>query len=157
MTKFEVVFTFAANEYFSNTELRKVVNLDEDEEPVSTTGTPIEWKEGKNPTVKITKKTQKNKKTGVKRVVEKETKVESFFNFFLDSVASENPEEDDEEKDENAMEGDRLNIDYSIARSIIDEVVPYSLEYFLGIRTGGDDDEDGMEDLDEEEIEELKK
>ena len=57
LTKFEIVFTFAPNEYFTNTELRKVVNLDEDEEPVSTTGTKIEWKEGKNTTVKITKKT----------------------------------------------------------------------------------------------------
>lgn len=55
------------------------------------------------------------------------------------------------------MDGDRLNIDYDIARSIADEVVPYSLEYYLGLRTGGVDEEDDMEDLDEEEIEELKK
>lgn len=87
LTKFELVFTFASNEYFANTELRKVVNLNDDEEPISTNGTPIEWKEGKNTTIKITKKTQKNKKTGVKRVIEKETKIESFFNFFADSVA----------------------------------------------------------------------
>lgn len=160
LKKFEIVFTFAPNDYFANTELRKVVNLNDDEEPVSTTGTPIEWKEGKNTTIKITKKTQKNKKTGVKRVVEKETKIESFFNFFSDSAATEHPEEEEEDRDENAMDGDRLNIDYDIARSIVDEIIPYSLEYFLGIRTGGDDedfDEDDMEDMDEEEVEELKK
>lgn len=57
LSKFEIIFTFAPNEYFTNTELKKVVNLNEDEEPTTTNGTPIEWKEGKNTTVKITKKT----------------------------------------------------------------------------------------------------
>lgn len=158
-THFEIAFTFAANDFFSNTELKKSVVLDENEEPISTTGTPIEWKEGKNTTVKITKKTQKNKKTGQKRIIEKETKVESFFNFFSDSVATEAPEEDEEEKDENAMDTDRLNVDFDIARSFIDEVIPYSLEYFLGIKSGGEgeDEEMDIDDLDEEQMEELKK
>jgi len=55
------------------------------------------------------------------------------------------------------MDGDRLNIDFDIARSLIDEVIPYSLEYFLGIKTGaeGEDEDMDMEDLDEEEIAEL--
>lgn len=156
---FEIVFTFAPNEFFSNTELKKTIVLDENEEPVSTTGTPIEWKEGKNTTVKITKKTQKNKKTGQKRIIEKETKIESFFNFFSDSVAAEAPEEEDEDRDENAMDTDRLNVDYDMARSLIDEVIPYSLEYFLGIKTGAEGEEEDMDvdDLDEDEIEELKK
>lgn len=158
--KFHITFTFGANDYFTNTELKKTVELDENEEPTKTTGTTIEWKEGKNTTVKVTKKTQKNKKTGVKRVVERETKIESFFNFFSDSSPTDAPEEEDEEKDEQAMDGDRLNIDFDIARSLIDEVIPYSLEYFLGIKTGGedhDDEEIDMDDLDEEEIAALQK
>lgn len=157
--KFHITFTFGANDFFTNTELKKTIELDENEEPVKTTGTVIEWKEGKNTTVKVTKKTQKNKKTGVKRVVERETKIESFFNFFSDSAPTDAPEEEDEEKDEQAMDGDRLNIDFDIARSLIDEVVPYSLEYFLGIKTGGEehDDEIDMDDLDEEEIAALQK
>lgn len=157
--KFEIVFTFGANEIFNNTELKKIVEMDEDDEPVKTTGTPIEWKEGKNTTVKITKKTQKNKKTGVKRVVERETKVESFFNFFSDSAPTDEPEEEDEEKDENAADSDRIGIDFDVARSLIDEVIPYSLEYFLGIKTGADDEDDevDMDDLDEDEIAELQK
>ena len=27
-----------------------------------------------------------------------------------------------------------MNVDYDIARAIIDELLPYSLEYYLGIR-----------------------
>ena len=134
--------------------------MDDDDEPVKTTGTPIEWKEGKNTTVKVTKKTQKNKKTGVKRVVERETKVESFFNFFADSAPTDEPEEEDEEKDENAADSDRIGIDFDVARSLVDEVIPYSLEYFLGIKTGADDEDDDevdMDDLDEDEVAELQK
>lgn len=56
-TKFELVFTFGPNDYFTNTELKKTVEMDEDEEPVKTTGTKIQWKDGKNTTVKVTKKT----------------------------------------------------------------------------------------------------
>ena len=158
--KFEIVFTFGANDLFNNTQLKKTVEMDEDDEPVKTTGTPIEWKEGKNTTVKVTKKTQKNKKTGVKRVVERETKVESFFNFFADSAPTDEAEEEDDEKEEGAGEGERIAIDFDIARSLIDEVIPYSLEYFLGIKTGADDEEDeelDMDDLNEEEIAELQK
>lgn len=40
-------------------------------------------------TKKITKKKQRNKKTGQQRVIEKEVLVESFFNFFTD--ADKNP------------------------------------------------------------------
>lgn len=29
---------------------------------------------------------------------------------------------------------DRINIDYDIGRSITDELLPYSLEYYLGVR-----------------------
>ncbi len=27
-----------------------------------------------------------------------------------------------------------MNIDYDIARAIIDELIPYSIEYYLGVR-----------------------
>lgn len=57
LQKFEIIFTFGENDYFTNTELKKVVEVDEDDEPLKATGTPIEWKAGKNLTVKITKKT----------------------------------------------------------------------------------------------------
>ena len=42
----------------------------------------IEWLEGKNVTVKMVSKKQKNKKTGQTRTVQKEEPTHSFFNFF---------------------------------------------------------------------------
>lgn len=32
---------------------------------------------------------------------------------------------------------EKMNIDYDIARAIIDEVLPYSLEYYLNVRGKG--------------------
>lgn len=49
---------------------------------MKTYGDAIDWKEGKNITVKIVAKKQKNKKTGQKKVSTKEVKEESFFHFF---------------------------------------------------------------------------
>ena len=38
-----------------------------------------------------------------------------------------------------------MDIDYDIARMIIDEIIPYSLEYYLGIKIN--DDYDDVDDL----------
>jgi len=39
---------------------------------------------------------------------------------------------DDEDDDENVRKlGERIHIDYDIARGLVDEVIPYSLEYFF--------------------------
>jgi hypothetical protein len=45
-------------------------------------GTPIEWKKGKNVTVKTIKKKQKHKSKGSVRTVSKTVQNDSFFNFF---------------------------------------------------------------------------
>ena len=39
-----------------------------------------------------------------------------------------------------------MDIDYDIARMIIDEIIPYSLEYYLGIKINEENDD--VEDLD---------
>ena len=38
-----------------------------------------------------------------------------------------------------------MDTDYDIARMIIDEIIPYSLEYYLGIKIN--DDYDDVDDL----------
>jgi nucleosome assembly protein 1-like 1 len=48
----------------------------------------------------------------------------------------------------------RLDIDFSIGQVLIEEVLPYSLEYYLGVKTlEGDDDGFEEEDIDEEDDE----
>ena len=39
-----------------------------------------------------------------------------------------------------------MDTDYDLARMIIDEIIPYSLEYYLGVKIN--DDYDDIEDLD---------
>lgn len=39
---------------------------------------------------------------------------------------------------------EKLNIDFDIARGFVDEVIPYSLEYYLGVKTADGEDYEGM-------------
>jgi hypothetical protein len=55
--KFDLIFTFAENEYFDNTIVKKSIELNDDDEPKKMTGDELNWKEGKNITVKTVKKT----------------------------------------------------------------------------------------------------
>jgi nucleosome assembly protein 1-like 1 len=56
-------FYFSPNDYFNNTIIVKHFDFEGDEIKKSY-GDVIEWKEGKNVTLKIVKKKNKNKKTG---------------------------------------------------------------------------------------------
>lgn len=57
----KITFTFSENEWFTNTTLTKEFELNADEIKRSF-GDDINWKEGKNITVKTVKKKGKNKK-----------------------------------------------------------------------------------------------
>ncbi|CAK81442.1 unnamed protein product (macronuclear) [Paramecium tetraurelia] len=143
---FTLRFTFKDNEHFKNKELTKKFIIEEGKDfPTSTVGTVIEWNEGKDVTVKIVEKKQKNKKTGASRTIKKKETQLSFFNFFKNS----------EDKDEGEEEGKAGNIDedYEIGKTIAEEVIPYSLEYFLGINPDDEDYEDVDEDEDDEDDE----
>lgn len=43
---------------------------------------------------------------------------------------------------------ERMDIDYDIARMIIDEIIPYSLEYYLGVKIN--DAYDDIEEIEKE-------
>jgi len=111
---------------------------DDEDSPKKVECESINWKENKNITITIVSKTQKNKKSGAKRVVQKETENPSFFNFFK-SIDIENS--DLEEKELEKLE-ERMNINYDIARTLVDEVIPYSLEYYLGVKHDDEIDDD---------------
>jgi nucleosome assembly protein 1-like 1 len=108
-TKVSIKFYFSENQWFTNTEIIKEFLLEGDEIKKSY-GDAIHWKEGKNITVKVVKKKQKNKKTGEKKVSTKEIKQESFFHFFdpidLDDEDEDDNGEEDEANDENVEELD---------------------------------------------------
>lgn len=146
-----LILHFAQNEYFTNTELKVVLEF-KGEEPDKSIGTEINWNEGKDPTQKKISKKQKSKKTGKTRTIEKVEKVDSFFNLFK-SCNSDNMDDYD---DENA---DDMGVDMNVweANDILEsilEVGPYSLEYYLDCNhEEEDDDEDDEEDDDYEEDE----
>jgi nucleosome assembly protein 1-like 1 len=141
---YTLYFHFADNEFFTNKLLTKSFILKEAENPVKSEGTEIEWNEGKNVTKKTIKKKQKNKKNGQQRVVTKEVDDESFFNFFK-SVSVENEDLDDLDDEEADYMQERMDIDYDISQVLMDEVIPYSLEYYLGIKMAEDvDGEEGL-------------
>lgn len=153
-------FHFSPNDYFKNEVLSKEITMLSEEEPSHSVGTVIEWCDGKDLTKKVTKKKQKNKKTGQSRVVERVEKDKSFFNFFTNQDVREEHLEglDDEEADEveNQMQED-LDVGFALEN----ELVPFSLEYFLGVNDKeGDDmdmDDEDDEDEDDEDSEEEEK
>ena len=78
------------------------------------------------------KKKQKNKKTSQERVFTKTVVTKSFFSYFRSVEGSQffNPMDGDKEK---LKVQQMVNMDFQICGAIVDEVIPYSLEYYLGI------------------------
>ena len=60
-------------------------------EIIKCTGSTIDWKKGKNLTVKQVKKKQKHKSKGSIRTVTKQVKADSFFNFFDPPIVPDDP------------------------------------------------------------------
>jgi len=139
-------FTFTPNEYFENEVLSVNLHIKEPRECTKIEGTEIKWKEGKNLTRKTVQKKQRNKKTGQTRTVTKEEDCDSFFNLFKDCEQCDHEHEHDDEEEDHAH--DQIFDHTEWAYSIFEELLPYNLEYFLGVRKefGEEDDEDDFED-----------
>ena len=60
-------------------------------EIIKCTGCTIDWKKGKNLTVKQVKKKQKHKSKGSIRTITKQVKADSFFNFFDPPIVPDDP------------------------------------------------------------------
>jgi len=153
---FTLNFTFAKNDYFENEVLSITLHITEPREASKIDGTELKWKEGKDLTKKTIQKKQKNKKTGQTRTVTKQEDCDSFFNIFktLDGKECDHKHEEDEE--EGGCGEDALYENVETAYSIFEEVIPYSLEYFLGVRKdfGGEEDDEGFDDEEDDDDEE---
>ena len=106
-------------------------------------GSTINWKEGKNLTVKTVKKKQKHKSKGNVRTITKQVKNDSFFNFF-----DPPPIPDDPDADVDPETQDLLTADFEIGHYIRDRIIPRAVLYFTGEAL--EEDEEEEEDFDEE-------
>merc|ERR1711964_33470 len=125
-------------------------------------GDKIDWKTGKDLTVRIESKKQRNKNTKQTRVVKKTVPTESFFNFFSPPLA---PTEEDDDEASDIEE--RLELDYQLGEDIKEKLIPRAIDWFTGealqfeeldddmeegdFEDEDDDEDDASEDHDDEE------
>merc|ERR1712123_361547 len=158
-TGFTLNFHFAPNEFFTNTVLTKEYELKSDYDPEDplefdgpemfrSKGCKIDWKSGKNTTVKVIKQKvkQKGKGKGGPKFVTKEEKRETFFNFFKPPKVPEDAK--DEVDDEKTA---LITQDFDIGFSIKEKLVPRAVLYFTGEAI--EDDDDDFEDESDEDDE----
>lgn len=147
---FTLEFHFSPNEYFTNTLLTKEYSMklapDPDDpfafegpEIFKSKGCTIEWKEGKNITLKTVRKRKKHKTRGVVKTVNKTIQNDSFFNFFTPPAIPEDGSELDDET------YDLLTSDFEVGHYLRERVVPRAVLYYTG---------EGLSDEEYEESEE---
>ncbi|KAI6709140.1 hypothetical protein JHW43_008330 [Diplocarpon mali] len=155
---FRLIFEFAENEFFSNKLITKTYFYQNESGYGGdfiydhAEGDKIEWKAGKDLTVRIESKKQRNKNTKQTRVVKKTVPTESFFNFFSPPKA---PTEEDDDDAASDIE-ERLELDYQLGEDIKEKLIPRAIDWFTGealqFEELDDDIEEGdFEDEDDEE------
>jgi nucleosome assembly protein 1-like 1 len=186
---YTIEFHFSKNEYFSNEKLTKTYGLTTEKDrkdPLSydgpvfykCEGCEISWHKDKNVTVKVIKKKQKHKSSGQVRVISKEEKQDSFFNFFETPTSDgirpsfkeimskeivkikedKNEENEEEEDDDDDLDEENENLyeaDFEIGHFFKEFLVPKAVLYFTGEMTDEAEYEDGEyedEDLENGEI-----
>eukprot|EP00088_Acartia_fossae_P023365 TRINITY_DN243_c0_g1_i2.p1 TRINITY_DN243_c0_g1~~TRINITY_DN243_c0_g1_i2.p1 ORF type:complete len:396 (-),score=123.56 TRINITY_DN243_c0_g1_i2:331-1518(-) len=156
---FTINFHFQENDYFTNSVLQKEYEMKcepmeddpfsfEGPEIIKCKGCTIDWKKGKNLTVKTVKKKQKHKNKGNVRTITKQVKADSFFNFFDPPQVPDDPKAEVDEETQ-AL----LTADFEIGHYINERIVPRAVLYFTGEALEEDsdyDEEDSEEDSDEE-------
>jgi len=158
---FSLIFEFAENEFFTNKTIKKTYFYQNESGYGGdfiydhAEGEKIEWKAGKDLTVRVESKKQRNKNTKQTRVVKKTVPTESFFNFFSPPKVP-----DDEEDDAASDIEERLELDYQLGEDIKEKLIPRAIDWFTGealqFEELDDDLEEGdFEDEDDEEDDDL--
>ncbi|KAK4306081.1 hypothetical protein Pmani_022076 [Petrolisthes manimaculis] len=159
---FTLEFHFQENEFFTNKVLTKYYEMKcspdkedpfgfEGPEIFKCKGCTIDWKKGKNVTVKTIKKKQKHKSRGAVRTITKTVQNDSFFNFFNPPPVPEDPNEEMDE-DTQAL----LTADFEIGHYIRERIIPRAVLFYTGEALDDEDfeeeeGEEGEEGDDEEE------
>ena len=175
---FRLIFEFAQNDHFSNKAVTKTYFYQEESGYGGefiydhAEGDKIDWKAGKDLTVRVESKKQRNKSVSIvcsdsdcgnsgsadleldtkqTRIVKKTVPTESFFNFFDPPRAPEGGE------DEVASDvEERLELDYQLGEDIKEKLIPRAIDWFTGEalqfeEVDGDLEEGDFEDEDDEE------
>lgn len=173
---FRLIFEFAENEFFTNKITTKTYYYQEESGYGGdfiydhADGDKIDWKAGKDITVRVESKKQRNKSeyprqlpctltysvadTKQTRVVKKTVPTDSFFNFFDPPKA---PGEGEDEVSSDVEE--RLELDYQLGEDIKEKLIPRAIDWFTGealqfeeidedLEEGDFEDEDDEEDDD---------
>ncbi|KAG5460582.1 MAG: nucleosome assembly protein, partial [Olpidium bornovanus] len=127
---FRLSFHFAENEHFSNEVLVKTYYYQAGAVGGEllydrADGTEVDWKPGKDLTVRVEVKRQRHKGTGKTREVRKTVPAESFFNFFTPPRLPEDGDDDDEGERSAELE-DRLEFDYELGEELKERVIPHA-------------------------------
>ncbi|KAG9889480.1 nucleosome assembly protein-like protein, partial [Aureobasidium melanogenum] len=148
---FRLIFEFAENEFFTNKTISKTYYYQEENGYGGdfiydhAEGDKIDWQSGKDLTVRVESKKQRNKNTKQTRIVKKTIPTPSFFDFF--NPASP-PTEDDEDVDDDIEA--KLELDYQLGEDIKEKLIPRAIDWFTGEALQF---EQGFEDFDEDEFE----
>ncbi|KAF2106794.1 putative nucleosome assembly protein Nap1 [Lophiotrema nucula] len=156
---FRLIFAFEDNEFFENKAITKTYFYQEENGYGGdfiydhAEGDQISWKVGKDLTVRIESKKQRNKNTKQTRVVKKTVPTESFFNFF------DPPKPPTDEDDAGSDIEERLELDYQLGEDIKEKLIPRAIDWFTGealqYENIEDFDEGEFEDEDDEDEDEL--
>lgn len=158
---FRLIFEFAENDFFTNKTITKTYfyrnesGYGGDFIYDHAEGDKVEWKAGKDLTVRVEQKKQRNKNTKQTRIVKKTVPTESFFNFFAPPKA---PTEDDDDAASDIEE--RLELDYQLGEDIKEKLIPRAIDWFTGEALAfeeidEDDFEGEFEDEDDEDDDDL--
>ncbi|KAI9700426.1 MAG: hypothetical protein M1836_002441 [Candelina mexicana] len=158
---FRLIFEFGDNEFFTNKTISKTYFYQEESGYGGdfiydhAEGEAIDWKSGKDLTVRIESKKQRNKNTKQTRVVKKTVPTDSFFNFFSPPKA---PTVDNDDAGSDIEE--RLELDYQLGEDIKEKLIPRAIDWFTGEALQYEEldeelDEGDFEDEDDEEDDDL--
>ncbi|CAN8095730.1 unnamed protein product [Discula destructiva] len=149
---FRLIFEFEENEWFTNKTITKTYYYQNESGYGGdfiydhAEGDKINWKEGKDLTVRVEQKKQRNKTTKQTRIVKKTVPTESFFNFFSPPKA---PSEDDDDAASDIEE--RLELDYQLGEDIKEKLIPRAIDWFTGEALAFEEmDEEDFEDDDDD-------
>ena len=171
-------FHFNENEYFTNKVLTKSYELtceSNQKDPFAYDGPVmykckgciIDWNKDKDVTMRTIKKKQKHKSSGTIRVILKEEKQDSFFNYFdtptadglrpsYRSLLSPNDANMEVDEEDEEIGEDLCNADFEIGHFIKEYIVPKAVLYYTGelIDQASFNAEDQLEDFFQDEEDE---